>query len=108
VQPHPHFQRRGNDLEVVVPVTLAEAALGAKVDVPTPRGVITLTVPPGSSGGRRLRVKGHGIDVGKGPAGDLFAELRIVLPKKLDEETAEQLRAFDQRYPLNPRADLQW
>jgi DnaJ-class molecular chaperone len=53
-------------------------------------------------------VKGHGIAVGKSPVGDLFAELRIVLPKIIDEETAEQIRAFDQRYPLNPRADLQW
>ncbi|MHB0961376.1 MAG: DnaJ C-terminal domain-containing protein [Pirellulaceae bacterium] len=108
VQPHPHFRRRGNDLEVMVPVTLAEAALGAKVEVPTPKGVITLTVPPGSSGGRRLRIKGHGIASEKGPTGDLFAELRIVLPKMIDEESAEQIRAFDQRYPLNPRADLQW
>ena len=70
--------------------------------------MITLTVPPGSSGGRRLRVKGHGIATGKDPVGDLFAELRIVLPKKIDEEMAEQIRVFDQRYPLNPRADLQW
>ncbi len=108
VQPHPHYHRRGTDLEVIVPVTLAEAALGAKVDIPTPKGVITLTVPPGSSGGRRLRVKGHGIAAGKDPAGDLFAELRIVLPKKIDEESAAQIRALDQRYPLNPRVDLQW
>jgi DnaJ-class molecular chaperone len=108
VQPHPHYHRRGNDLEVVVPVTLAEAALGAKVDVPTPKGTIALTVPPGSSSGRRLRVKGHGVATGKDPAGDLFAELRIVLPKKIDDETAAQIRAFDQRFPLDPRADLQW
>ena len=88
VAPHPHFRRHGNDLEVLVPVTLAEAALARKIDVPTPQGTITLTVPPGTSGGRRLRVKGRGIATGKGPPGDLYAELRIVLPKEIDEETA--------------------
>ena len=91
------------DLEVSVPVTLAEAALGAKVDVPTPQGTITLTVPPGTSGGRRLRVKGRGVAPAKGPAGDLYAELRIVLPKEIDEETAQQIRALDARYPAPSR-----
>jgi DnaJ-class molecular chaperone len=108
VAPHPCYRRRGNDLEVLVPVTLAEAALGARIDVPTPQGTITLTVPPGTSGGRRLRVKGRGIATLKGSAGDLYAELRIVLPKEIDDETARQIRAFDARYPINPRADLQW
>ena len=108
VAPHPFFRRRGNNLEVTVPVTLAEAALGARVDVPTPKGIITLTIPPGTSGGRKLRVKGHGLAPAKGPAGDLFAEVRIVLPPEIDDETAEQIQAFDRRYPLNPRKDLRW
>jgi len=108
IAPHPYFRRRGNDLEVLVPVTLAEAALGAKIDVPTPQGMITLTVPPGTSAGRRLRVKGRGVTTSKGGAGDLYAELRIVLPKEIDEAAARDIRAFDQRYPMNPRADLQW
>ena len=60
VAAHPFFKRRGNNLEVVVPVTLAEAALGAKIDVPTPKGTITLTVPPGTSGGRKLARQGAG------------------------------------------------
>ena len=102
VAPHPCFRRRGNDLEVLVPVTLAEAALGAKIDVPTPQGTITLTVPPGTSGGRRLRVKGRGVATAKGSAGDLYAELRIVLPKEIDEETARQIRAFDATLPDQP------
>src|SRR4051812_14391851 len=61
VAPHPWFSRHGNNLEVRVPVTLAEAALGAKVDVPTPKGTISLRIPPGSSSGKRLRIKGHGV-----------------------------------------------
>jgi DnaJ-class molecular chaperone len=106
---HPFFRRHGeHHLELTVPVTLAEAALGAKIDVPTPRGTITLTVPPGTSSGRRLRVKGHGIARSKDSAGDLFAEIRIVLPPEIDAATAEHVRAIDQRYPMNPRAELRW
>ncbi len=108
VAPHPCFKRRGNNLEVMVPVTLAEAALGAKIDIPTPQGTITLTVPPGTSGGRRLRVKGHGVSENKKQAGDLYAEIRIVLPPELDEEAQRQIREIDRRYSMNPRADLRW
>ena len=61
VSPHPYFRRTGNRLDVRVPVTLAEAALGAKIDVPTPQGTIALTVPPNTSSGKRLRIKGHGV-----------------------------------------------
>ena len=65
VAPHPVFRRHGKRLEVTVPITLAEALAGGKIDVPTPHGTITLTVPPGSSSGRKLRVKGHGVKAGK-------------------------------------------
>src|SRR6187397_1005073 len=61
VAPHPHFSRRGNDLEVKVPVSIAEAALGAKVDLPTPRGTISLAIPAGTSSGKRLRVRAMGV-----------------------------------------------
>ena len=107
VAPHPYFQRRGNNLELQVPVTLAEAALGAKIDVPTPNGTITLTVPPSTSSGKRLRVKGHGIQSKKN-SGDLYAEIQIVLPKTIDDESAGLIRQLSERQPMNPRADLQW
>ena len=86
VAPHPWFTRKGNDLEVRVPVTLAEAALGAKVDVPTPKGTISLRVPAGTSSGKKLRIKGHGVPQRNGEPGDLYAEIQIVLPSPLDEE----------------------
>lgn len=108
VAPHPYFTRRGNDLEVTVPVTLAEAALGAKIDVPTPKGVIALTVPPGTSGGKKLRVKGLGVAPPTGKAGDLYALIRIALPPTLDETAKQQIRDITERHPLNPRADLRW
>ena len=112
VAPHPWFSRRGNDLEVRVPVTLAEAALGAKVDVPTPRGTITLRVPAGSSSGKKLRIKGHGVAGRNGEAGDLLAEIQIVLPAPLDEESIELVKKLDEHaestHPQQPRKDLRW
>jgi DnaJ-class molecular chaperone len=108
VTPHPYFTRRGSNLEVNVPVTVAEAALGAKVDVPTPKGTITLTVPPGTSSGRRLRVKGHGVPAGKDANGDLFAVVQIAMPSAIEDEAKDLLRKFDQLLPLDPRADLKW
>jgi len=108
VAPHPVLQRRGNHLLLQLPVTLAEAALGAKVDVPTPRGTVSLRVPPGSSSGTKLRVKGHGVTPKSGPPGDLLAELQIVLPKDLDEKDREAIRELAGRHHEDPRAGLKW
>lgn len=107
-EPHPSFHRQGNDLLLKVPVTLAEAALGAKVDIPTPNGVVSLRIPPGTSGGKRLRVRGHGVTPKNGDPGDLLAEIQIVLPKNLDEPAREAIRQIADRYPLEPRAGLRW
>jgi len=108
VAPHPVFRRENRNLEVAVPVTLSEAALGGKVDVPTPQGTITLTVPPATSSGKRLRIKGHGIDDGHGTPGDLFAEIRIVLPESLDEASERLLVEFDKLNEIDPRSQLRW
>jgi DnaJ-class molecular chaperone len=108
-QPHSHFRRDGLDLVVKVPVTLAEAALGGKVDVPTPHGTITLKVPPGTSGGTRIKAKGQGIHAGAGQAGDLYAEIQIVIPKHLDDEAAELVRDLDARLKQRDvRSELNW
>ncbi len=108
VEPHPFFQRKGNNLMVRVPVTLAEAALGGRVDIPTPKGTVSLHVPPGTSSGQKLRVKGHGVAVKNGPPGDLLAEIQIVLPKQLDDAAREAIRQIDGRHPFDPRANLRW
>jgi len=108
VAEHPHFHRKGKNLYVKLPVTLAEAAVGAKVDVPTPRGTVSLRVPASTSSGTRLRVKGQGIATSGEPAGDLFAEIQIVLPKALDDEERGWLEKFGQRHPDEPRKDLRW
>lgn len=104
---HSFFRRRGRDLVVRVPVTLAEAALGAKVDVPSPWGTIAIKIPPGSSSGKRLRVKGHGVRTAD-VRGDLYAEVHVQLPDRLDEEALELIRKLDHKNTRDPRADLKW
>lgn len=109
VAAHPSYRRDGLDLIARVPVTLAEAALGGKVDVPTPHGTITLKVPPGTASGMRLRAKGQGIKAAAGEPGDLYAEILIVIPKQLDDESTELVRKLDERLKQDsPRADLSW
>jgi DnaJ-class molecular chaperone len=108
-QAHPNYRRDGLDLIARVPVTVAEAALGAKVDVPTPHGTISLKVPPGTSSGTRLRAKGQGIKTSDGRTGDLYAEIAITVPKQIDEQSAELVKQLDARWKqASPRADLAW
>jgi curved DNA-binding protein len=108
VAAHPYFRRRGDDLDVRVPVTLDEAAEGAKIEVPTPRGTVSLRVPAGTSSGTRLRIKGHGVARSGKPPGDLYAEISIMIPKSLDASELEQIRKICASHPLSPRADLRW
>lgn len=107
VASHPHYQRSGKNLLMKLPVTLAEAALGAKVDVPLLNGKkVSLRIPPATSSGKKLRIKGQGVAPAKGEPGDLLAEVQIVLPAQLDEESQSLVRRFDERNPLDPRGDL--
>jgi DnaJ-class molecular chaperone len=108
VSEHPHFRRSGPNLELTLPVTLGEAALGAKVDVPTPAGMVTMTIPAGSSSGRRLRLKGQGVRQRDGSAGDLFVELQIQLPRVIDDESKELIKQFESLNPLAPRKNVQF
>ena len=107
VEPHPYFHRDGRNLQVEVPITVSEAILGAKIDVPTLDGLKSLTVPPGSSSGLKLRLKGQGVPAsGSKPAGDLFVVLKIVVPKGVDETSRRLIEEFSLRTPYNPRAKL--
>ncbi|MBX7168740.1 MAG: J domain-containing protein [Pirellulales bacterium] len=108
VAAHPHFHRRGQNLHVKLPVSLAEAAAGGKVDVPTPRGVVSLRIPPGSTSGTRLRIKGHGVAAAGAAPGDLFAELLIALPRGLDDDDREALRRIAEKHPGDIRQELHW
>ncbi len=95
VEPHPLFGRSGDDLTVTVPVTFAEAALGAQIAVPTFDGsTVTLKLPPGTPSGRVLRVKGKGVARKDGSAGDLLVSVSVAVPQKLDGAAREAVEAY--------------
>jgi molecular chaperone DnaJ len=109
VQPSRLFQRRGDaDLSVEVPVTYAEAALGASVEVPTPYGDrLSVKVPPGSETGKLLKLKGHGAPKLKGSGrGDLIARLRVTVPKKLTKKQRELLEEYAKATREEPREEV--
>lgn len=101
LQPHPLFSVQGRDISLQLPVTPWEAALGAQVTLPTPTGSLTLTVPPDSPGGRRLRLSGRGIP-GK-PAGDLYAVLQLVLPRADTPDARAAYAEFARQLPFDAR-----
>jgi molecular chaperone DnaJ len=95
VAPHPLFRRENDDLHLVVPVAVHEAALGARVEVPTIHGSTRLRVPPGTQSGQRLRLRGRGLPSPRsGHRGDLVVEIRLALPKVLDERSKLLLKQF--------------
>lgn len=107
VRPHPVLRREGRDLHVEVPITVTEAVRGAKVEVPTLDGRATVTVPAGTDGGRRLRLRGKGVpDPAGGPPGDLYVTLRIRVPRGLDSEGEAALDRLGSFEPADPREDL--
>jgi DnaJ-class molecular chaperone len=107
VEAHKYFNREGRDLLVEVPITVGEAIVGAKIDVPAVDGMKSLTIPAGSSTGLRLRLKGQGIPAAAGkPAGDLFVVLKVVVPKTTDEASRRLIEEFSRRNPYSPRAGL--
>ncbi|MEU1252640.1 molecular chaperone DnaJ [Streptomyces sp. WAC 01325] len=104
IQPHPEFRLEGRDVHVRLPVTPWEAALGATVPVPTPSGATAkVTVPAGSSSGRRLRLRGEGMPGPRGVNGDLYAELRIMVPPRLSDRERELLEELAAVSSFDPR-----
>ncbi|MGW2786863.1 DnaJ C-terminal domain-containing protein [Streptomyces populi] len=104
IQPHPRFRLDGRDVHVQVPVTPWEAALGATVPVPTPGGgTAKVTVPAGSSSGRRLRLRGEGMPNPRGANGDLYAELRVMVPPALGDRERELFEELAATSPFDPR-----
>src|SRR5471030_3459431 len=95
VQPHPIFERDGDDLHLTVPIAVHEAALGAKIDVPSLDGPARVRIPPGTQSGQRFRVRERGVASPRdGRRGDLVVEVQLVLPRMLDERSKELLREF--------------
>jgi DnaJ-class molecular chaperone len=105
IAPHSYLERDGRDLRMDVPITLNEALSGAKVEVPTLYGPVTLTIPPNSNSFRVLRLKGKGLPgSGSEPAGDLYVRLIVTLPETPDPKLAAALKGWDGKY--DPRAKL--
>ncbi|HEY2477325.1 MAG TPA: DnaJ C-terminal domain-containing protein [Solirubrobacterales bacterium] len=103
IKPHPRFRREGDDLVVEIPVAPWEAALGATVPVPTLDGSAKVKVPAGSSSGRRLRLKGEGMPGPGRRKGDLYASVRIVVPKKLEKRERELFEELAAVSRFDPR-----
>jgi curved DNA-binding protein len=107
VRPHPVLRRDGRDVHVEVPVTIHEAVRGARIEVPTLEGRATVTVPPGTDSGQKLRLRGKGVpDPSGGPPGDLYVVIQIRVPKKLDAEALAHADALAAAGPEDPRKEL--
>jgi DnaJ-class molecular chaperone len=108
IEEHPFFTRKEDNLYVTVPVSLQEAVFGSKIDVPSPKGNVCLSVPAGSGSGTKLRVRGHGVPKKDGTSGDLYAVLSIVLPKEWTDKDKESLQKLETVYPKPVRSELRW
>jgi molecular chaperone DnaJ len=104
VQSHPLFGRSGNDVTIRLPITFAEATLGANVKVPTLDGQVTMRIPPGTPSGKVMRVRGQNTDGEK--TENLLVTVEIVVPTELDEHQREAVEALAQAFTDDPRAAL--
>ncbi|MGH7070345.1 MAG: DnaJ C-terminal domain-containing protein [Acetobacteraceae bacterium] len=105
VLPHPVFTRQGDDIRLELPISLNEAVLGGRVDVPTPGGAVTMTVPKGSNSDDVLRIRGRGVPRRDGSRGDEYVTLRIVLPRKPDPELESFAASWEAGRHFNPREE---
>jgi DnaJ-class molecular chaperone len=103
VRPHPLFTRKGDDIYVELPISLREAVLGGKVNVPTPSGAVTMTVPKWANTGTRLRLKGRGAPRADGTRGDGYVTLKVLLPERPDPELEKFIAQWRPATARNPR-----
>jgi molecular chaperone DnaJ len=107
VEPHPLFRREGDDIHLTVPIAVHEAALGARVEVPSLDGPVRVRVPPGTQSGQRFRLRDRGVASPlDGRRGDLVVEVRLVLPRTMDERSKELLREFGRINDEDVRREL--
>ena len=107
MEEHPFFHREGDNIEIKVPVTVWEAGLGAKIEVPTIDGRTLLKIPPGTQNGQKFRLREKGVfNSRKNQRGDQIVEVAIEAPDPRDETHAELLRELAKLHPEDPRAEL--
>ena len=107
VRPHPYFERKGDNLYSEARVTVTEAALGAKIEIPTIDGMVSLTVPQETQTGQQLKLKGKGVPhLGGGGTGDHYVTIQVTTPTGLSERGKDLLRELDRLHPLNPRQNM--
>jgi molecular chaperone DnaJ len=107
VRPHDFFRREGNDIVCMVPITVTEAALGTKIEVPSVDGKTLLRIPPGTQSGQKFRLKGKGAPSLRGELpGNQIVEVRVIVPRVADERSKEILRELARLNPEDPRAGL--
>lgn len=107
VKPHEFFERRGNDLYIQLPITVAEATLGAKIEVPTIDGRSLVRIPPGTNSGKTLRLKEKGVPSARnGARGDQYVEIQVVVPQPTDERVRNLMKELETIAPDDPRKDL--
>jgi DnaJ-class molecular chaperone len=106
VKPHPQFVRQGDDVLHELAVSIDEAVLGAKIEVPTIKGRVAVVVPKGASSGQVLRLKGKGLKNRAGGHGDQLMKLKVVLPKVIDSELETFMKGWQERNAFNPRSDV--
>jgi molecular chaperone DnaJ len=107
VRPHPFFERRGDDLYTRVPVTVSEATLGAKIEVPTIDGRSLVRIPPGTNCGSTLRLREKGVlNARSGTRGDQYVEIQVIVPKPTDERVRKLMKELEAVEPADPRKDL--
>ena len=104
---HPYYRRDDLDVYMDLPISMYEAILGGKIDVPTLDGKVTLTVPPGTSSGAKLRIKNRGIRRGS-EHGDQFVVIRVVVPRDMDDDEREGIERMAKRHPIDARRDVRW
>jgi curved DNA-binding protein len=107
IQPHAYYRREGLDILLDLPLSMYEAISGIRVEVPTLDGPVTLTVPPGTSSGAKLRIKARGVFRGD-EKGDQLVVTRVIVPKGLDDADRKLLEELATKHPVDARADVQW
>jgi len=107
VRSHGYFERKGDNLYSEAKVTLKEAALGDKIEIPTVDGMVSLTLPPGVQTGQQLKLKGKGVPhLGGGGTGDHYVTIKVVTPTGLSESGKDLLRELDRMHAMNPRQEI--